>query len=429
MDSSSTTLSRGIRMAILVSALGYCVDVFDIVLFSVVRVPSLRSLGLTQEQILTSGVHLLNMQLAGMLLGGLLWGVIGDKIGRVQVLFGSIFLYSIANLANAFVGSMEMYSVCRFIAGLGLAGEVGAGMTLVSELMSKTKRGWGTTIVAAAGTFGAILASVSVEFLEWRSAYVVGGSLGLILLLLRVSVQESGMFNEVKLNRQIKRGDLRLLFLSRERFFKYLACMLAGTPLFFVYYVLITFSPEVGLALGINGALTTAKASLFFCIGMTIGDLASGAFSQYLKSRKRALYIFIGAASVCTFVLMSLRGVSAQSFYWACLPTGFFIGYWAVYLTTATEQFGTNLRATVATTVPNFVRASPILMNYFLLYMRDTLGVIGSLQVMGLVTFVCSLYFLSRMKETFGLDLNFIEGAAVSSKGETEQIKSAHGWK
>lgn len=427
-------LSTGVKMAILVSALGYCVDVFDIVLFSVVRVSSLKSLGLSEDQILTTGVQLLNMQLVGMLVGGLLWGVVGDKIGRIQVLFGSILFYSVANLANAFVTSVEMYAVCRFVAGLGLAGEVGAGITLVAELMPKVSRGWGTTIVAAAGTFGAVIASVTVQYLDWRSAFFLGGTLGLLLLLLRVSVQESGIFNEVKQNKDVKRGDLRLLFSSRERFFKYIACILAGTPLFFAYYVLITFSPEVGRALGIEGGLSTAQASLFFCVGMTIGDLASGAFSQYLQSRRKALFLFIGAAFVCCAVLLSLYGVSATTFYVACIPTGFFIGYWAVYITVAAEQFGTNLRATVATTVPNFVRATPILMNILFISLRDELGVIPSLQVVGLLSFACSFYFLSRMRETFALDLNFVELQGEGADGIPtakleDETQQAQGWR
>ena len=405
----NSKLTRAIKMAILVSALGYCVDIFDIALFGVLRVTSLKSLGLAQDQLLPTGVYILNLQLVGMLLGGVLWGVIGDKIGRIQVLFGSIFIYSIASLANGFIHSVEAYALCRFIAGIGLAGEVGAGVTLVAELMSKTNRGLGTAVVAAAGTFGALLASLTAEFLDWRSAYIFGGLLGIILLFLRVSVQESGIFTQLRVQSDLKRGDVRMLFFSRKRLLRYLACILAGTPLFFAYYVLMTFSPEIGKALGLKGELTVAKSTLFFCIGMTVGDVASGVFSQYLKSRKKALFSFISAAFICCGILLSLHNVAAWVFYLTCIPTGFFIGYWAVYITTAAEQFGTNLRATVATTVPSFVRATPIAMNFLFLNLKESIGVIGSLQLVGLLSFACSFFFLSRMTETFSVDLNFVE--------------------
>lgn len=422
-DRKDSRLAAGAKMAVLVAALGYCVDVFDIVLFSIVRVSSLESLGLSSEEILTTGVHLLNMQLIGMLIGGLLWGIIGDKIGRIQVLFGSILLYSVANLANAFVMSVESYAVLRLLAGIGLAGEVGAGITLVAELLPRKSRGIGTTIVATAGTFGAVIASVITEYLDWRMAYALGGVLGLVLLILRVSVHESGMFNTVKSDTSVERGNIRLL-LSRERFFKYLACIFTGTPLFFTFYVLITFCPELGRALGIAGGLTTAKAALSFAIGMTIGDLASGFLSQYIRSRKRALLIFISGAFVFSALLLSLYGVRPLTFYLVCLPAGFCSGYWAVYLTTATEQFGTNLRATVTTTVPNLVRASPIAMTYLFIALRQPLGVIGSLQLVGALTFACSFFFLSRMRETFARDLNFVEG-----KGRAPAVQHAEGWR
>lgn len=354
-------------------------------------------------------MRLFNTQLIGMLLGGFLWGMIGDKIGRLQVLFGSIILYSLANLANSFVTTTDAYMLCRFISGFGLAGEVGAAITLVAELMSKNARGIGTTIVATAGTSGAVTAGLTGHLLPWRTSFIIGGVLGLFLLILRVRVRESGLFSALKTQTEISRGDLKLLFSSRTRAFKYLTCVLAGTPLFFTMYVMLTFAPEVGKGLGIQGELNTAEATLYFGAAMIVGDFVCGLVSQYFKNRKKVLFSFVGAAFVFTAILLSLNGATAQTFYLLCMPTGFFIGYWAVYITTVTEQFGTNLRSTITTSALNLVRATPIIMISLFLKLKDSLGIVGSMQVVGLLAFICSFFFLSRLKETFGEDLNFVE--------------------
>lgn len=408
-DEAPEEISFSTKLAVFVAALGYFVDVFDIALFSILRVPSLTDLGLPKEEILPTGIHLLNMQLVGMFIGGALWGVLGDKIGRVQVLFGSIFLYSVGNIANSFVNTVDMYALCRLISGVGLAGEVGAGVTLVAELMPKRIRGLGTAFIAAVGTFGAVVASVVAQIVTWRTAYLIGGLLGLVLLVLRVKVVESGMFSNIKSNVTIRRGELKLLLFSKERLAKYVACILAGTPLFFTFYVLITLCPEVGLALGIAEPLVTAKATLYFTIGMTIGDIFCGLLSQYLKSRKRALALFVTSGLFLSGVLLSLHGASATLFYVLCFPAGLSMGYWATFITTAAEQFGTNVRATVATTAPNFVRATPIFLNMLFLAFKDSLGVIASLQIVGILAYGTSLIAIYLMRETFHQDLDFVE--------------------
>ena len=321
--SKSLVTNKSITIAIVVASLGYCVDVFDIVLFSIFRVQSLTSMGLTPDQVLTSGVHILNMQLAGMLIGGFIWGVLGDKIGRIQVLFGSILLYSFANIFNAYVHSVELYALCRFIAGIGLAGEAGAAVTLVSELMSKSRRGIGTTIVAAAGTSGAIFASLAAEFLDWRSAFLLGGVMGLFLLVMRISVRESTMFDSIKNEKGVSRGNIFLLVSSWERFGRYLFTILAGIPLFFSYYTVVIYSPEVGRALGIEGVLSVARATMVACITMTVGDLISGYMSQRFKNRKKVLFGFIAFASVATGILLNLKGASATMYYTVCGFVGF----------------------------------------------------------------------------------------------------------
>ena len=181
------------------------VDMYDLFLFSINRVSSLKSLHISGEQLLADGIMLLNLQMAGMLIGGIFWGIMGDKKGRLSVLFGSILIYSIANIGNGFVTTVTQYAVLRFIAGFGLAGELGAGITLVTEILPKERRGYGTTLVATVGIMGALLAYFVSHLFDWRTAYFIGGGLGLILMILRVRVFESGMFMKLK-EKNIKTG-------------------------------------------------------------------------------------------------------------------------------------------------------------------------------------------------------------------------------
>ncbi len=396
------------KVAILVAALGYFVDVYDLLIFSIVRVPSLKDIGVSSDNLLNDGVLLLNAQMIGMLLGGMLWGVLGDKLGRIQVLFGSILLYSIANLANAFVNSVEAYAVWRFLAGVGLAGEIGAGITLVSELMCKESRGLGTTVVATVGVSGALLAALVGDNVHWRTAYVIGGVMGLALLVLRVSVHESGLFNSIK-SHAVVRGDLRMLFTSRERFSRYLSCIAIGLPVWFVTGVLLTFSPEISKSLGLTEPISVAKCMIGHSIGITLGDLASGLLSQYLRSRKKAIGLFLICALTFSCILLMAPIKSADAYYMLWFPLGFFIGYWAVFVTSAAEQFGTNLRATVTTTAPNFVRGTSVIMTTLFSAMKGDLGVIGSAEVVAVLTFTISAWALLSLRETFGTDLNFYE--------------------
>ena len=402
-------MDKKVKLAVIVASLGYFVDVFDIVLFNMVRVDSFNSLGIDKKLHIELGLSLLSYQLYGMLLGGFIWGVLGDKLGRIKVLFGSILLYSIGNILNAFVWSVPSYAVCRFISGIGLAGEIGAGVTLVVELMKKSERGIGTAILAASGTFGAVAASLSGQFLDWRVSYLIGGGLGLILLLLRFNLNESGLFNNLIGNSSVSRGSLKVLFCSKVRLKKYLICILAGLPLFFSYYVQLLLSPEIGEQLNIPEKLITAKAAMYGMIGMTIGDLCCGFLSQYLKSRKKAFFIFVFLGFPLSTLLTTSFCSSAFIYYTTTLAMGFFMGYWAVYLATAAEQFGTNIRATVATTIPNLVRASPIIFSHLILAFKDTYGLLISLQIVGTLAYFCSLFFISRLQETFDRDLDFLE--------------------
>ena len=394
--------------AILVAALGYFVDVYDLVLFSVLRVSSLKELGVEGDQLLSQGVFLLNSQMAGMLIGGVLWGVLGDKRGRVSVLFGSILLYSAANIANGFVTSLELYAILRFLAGVGLAGELGAGITLVSEIMPKDSRGLATTFVASVGVAGAVVASLVGDYFHWRTAYFVGGGMGLALLLMRVAVHESGLFESL-VHSNSKKGDLTLLFKSKERFFRYLRCVLIGVPIWYGVGILITFCPEIGKALEMHEIPSAGRAIMYCYIGLVIGDVASGLVSQLLRSRKKVVLIFIAISTLFTALMLTSKGLNLSHFYWLSLGLGFGLGYWAVFVTTAAEQFGTNLRATVTTTTPNFVRGSVVLVTSLFEILRPGVGVIYSAGITGALCIGIALIALIGLKESFSTDLDFIE--------------------
>ena len=399
---------------VIVAALGYFVDIYDLLLFGIVRKASLIDLGLVDQANRDAGEFLISMQMYGMLLGGILWGILGDKKGRLSVLFGSIFTYSVANIANGMVHSVEAYAVWRFIAGIGLAGELGAGITLVAESLPKAKRGYGTMIVAAVGLTGAIVANLVYQFFgDWRLCYYAGGVLGLLLLFLRIGVRESMMYKEIE-NTDTGRGNFFALFTDRIRLARYLRCILIGIPLWFVIGVLITFSPEFAKALGVEAAETIkAGQAIAWCYGgLVFGDIFSGLFSQYLNSRKKVMASFLGLNLIMVFVYLNTQGISTTAFYLLCMTMGFSVGYWVIFVTIAAEQFGTNIRATVATTVPNFVRGSlpPIILMYQ--YFRDKVYAGDILQAsMVVATILAAIAFLAlwKMKETFKADLDYTE--------------------
>jgi len=397
-----------LKVPVIVAALGYFVDIYDLLLFSIVRIPSLKYLGVPEERVLDEGLFLINMQMAGMLVGGVLWGVLGDKKGRLSVLFGSILLYSLANIANGLVTSVGQYAVFRFIAGVGLAGELGAGITLVAEILPKEIRGYGTSLVASVGVLGAVLAYFVADIFDWQIAYFIGGGLGISLLLLRVSVFESGIFKEVK-EKAVSRGNFFQLFSSGQQFYKYLRCILIGLPIWFVIGFLVSLSPEFGQALGIATPIVAGKAIMCAYIGLSIGDLVSGLFSQLIRSRKNVVLTFIALTSLLICIYLFAPITSAALLYLVCGGLGFSIGYWALFVTIAAEQFGTNLRATVATTVPNFVRGSVNIITPIFLFFKTQYGIISSAAIVGGITVVIALLALWKLEETFGKDLNFLE--------------------
>ena len=410
----TTTTSRAAMLAVVVAGLGYFVDIYDLILFGMVRTSSLTDLGVPKQDLLDTGVYLINMQMGGMLVGGILWGMLGDKRGRLSVLFGSITLYSLANIANGMVGSVDSYAVCRLIAGIGLAGELGAGITLVSELMGKHNRGVGTTIVAALGVSGGVLAGLiggafpSVGAVYWRNAYYIGGGLGLALLALRIGVVESGMFASTLKKAHVSRGNFLQLF-TRKRGMRYLAIICVGVPIWYVIGIMFTFSKEIGGALGLSPEPNPARA-LFFCYaGCSVGGVLCGALSQKLRSRKKALAAFMGATALGIAMYFAIGGTSQVVFYALCAYGGMATGYWAVFIATAAELFGTNLRATVTTTVPNFVRGTVPLLTLSFKGLIGSLGIVGAAIAVGAGTLVLAGFGLAMLPETFHTDLDFEE--------------------
>ncbi len=406
---STPTFRAALTAPVLVGALGYFVDIFDLLIFPVTSVPSLTELGVAPANIRLTAERILNWQMIGMLIGGVFWGVLGDKIGRRSVLFGSITLYSLANIANGFLGDVEMYRYVRLVAGFGLAGELGAAITLVSETLSKEARGYGTAIVASVGVSGAVFAGVIGNFVHWRTAYFIGGGLGLGLLLLRVGFGESSMFTHTK-EEGVSRGNIFVLFWPPSRLARYLCCILIGVPLWFGVGILITQSVHLAAELGVVGVVKPATAVSLCYAGLTLGDFASGGVSQLLGSRKKAVGIFLGMTAVSIVLYCTLRGLSTTAFYAICGLLGISLGYWAVFVTIASEQFGTNIRATATTTVPNWVRGSlvPITIAFEALHVGG-FSLVHSALVLGLSLVAMAAVALFFLPETYGRDLDFVE--------------------
>lgn len=402
-----SSFSKVFCLPVVVAALGYFVDIYDLLLFSIVRVDSLTELGYTGSQLMDEGIFLINMQMAGMLVGGILWGMMGDKKGRLSVLFGSILVYSLANIGNGFVQNAEQYALLRFIAGIGLAGELGAGITLVAEVLPKEVRGYGTSLVAAFGLLGAVLANILAEIFDWRTTYFIGGGLGLLLLLLRVSIRESGIYEKIKTGVH-KKGNFFSIFTTRACFYKYIRCILIGLPIWFVIGILMTFSPEIASARGINGVIA-GSAVMYGYIGLSAGDIVSGLISQYFRSRKKAVALFIAFTFISVTVFLYYPLQSATGIYITCALLGFSIGYWALFVTIAAEQFGSNLRATAATTVPNFIRATVVPISYSFLYLGGITTVTTAALITGACTVLVAVVALYFMEETFSRSLDFVE--------------------
>jgi MFS family permease len=396
------------NFTVLVAALGYFVDIYDLLLFNIVRVDSLKDLGLDKAMIKSAGEFIISIQMIGLLIGGIIWGIMGDKKGRLSVLFGSIILYSLANILNGFVQTTNQYALVRFVAGVGLAGELGAGITLVTELISKEKRGMSTSLVAGLGLTGAVAAYfISLNF-SWRICYFIGGGLGFCLLLLRISVFESGMFNQVKLQ-QVARGNFFMFFTNRQRFKKYMLAILIGLPTWYVIGILIAFSNNFAAELGITEEVLPKKSTMLAYVSISVADLLVGFVSQWLRSRKKALYIFYIFTAIAIVFYFTQNNGTAASMYVICAALGFATGFWAIFVTMAAEQFGTNLRATAATTIPNMVRGALPLMLLLFNGLQNVTDYVTAGWITGIIIMVISSIAVYFTEETFGKDLNYVE--------------------
>lgn len=408
----SKTLKQLFGIPVIVAALGYFVDIYDLLLFSIVKAPSMRGVGSTDLTMLADSTKVINWQMGGLFLGGILWGILGDKRGRLSVLFGSIILYSVANFVTGFITSVNQYAACRFIAGLGLAGELGAGITLVSELLPKKVRGIGTSLVAGIGLFGAAFAYLTFHVTDdWRLCYKIGGGLGIVLLFLRVKVAESGIYNSVK-TQNISRGNFFMFFQKASRLRKYIQGILIGLPTWYVIGILVNQSDKFAEKMFGSKTMNSGRAIMFAYIGIAFGDILIGFVSQYFQSRKKALLLFYMLTILSFIYFFSPLNQSDTTMYWVCTALGFSTGFWAIFVTMGAEQFGTNLRATAATTIPNMVRgALPLINLLFLDLFQKGWGwsLIRSGVATGILTISVTLIAFYFTEETFHRDLEFLE--------------------
>lgn len=398
-----------LSVPVIVVALGYFVDIFDLTLFSMLRTPSLVSLGVPADQLVDVGIRLLNTQMIGMLIGGVLWGVLGDKKGRLKVLFGSILLYSLANILNGFVQSVEQYQALRFLSGLGLAGELGAGITLISEILPQKIRGLGTTVVATIGVAGAVFGGIFIEYFDWRTCFMIGGVLGILLLFLRLKVQESLIFKKSNQGKE-KWGSLRFAFSDLGRIKKFVFCIFMGAPIWYVAGLVMGFAPELSKALGVQESILSSRAIAISYLGLAIGDFLSGVLSQKLQSRLKAVRVFI-FFTVAFLVLLftTVAGCSETYYYFLCLLIGIGAGFWALFVTVAAEQFGSNIRATMATSIPNFVRGAVVPMTLAFKFLKPEWGFTPAMITVGAFVFALSLLSTFGLEETFHKTLDYVE--------------------
>lgn len=400
-------------VALIVAALGYFVDIYDLLLFTIVKRPSLEGVGATAATMMVDSTKVINWQMTGLLIGGIIWGVLGDKKGRLSVLFGSILLYSVANFITGYIETVQQYAICRFVAGLGLAGELGAGITLVSELLPKNKRGVGTSLVAGIGLSGAVAAYFTYNITEdWRLCYKIGGVLGIVLLFLRIKVAESGMFHTAK-GQKVAMGDFTMFFTNAQRFRKYILAILIGLPTWYVIGILVNQSDKFGEKMFGSTTINSGRSIMFAYAGIAVGDIVVGLISQWFKSRKKALLLFYVLTIFSLLFFFSPYNNSDTTMYAVCGALGFSTGFWAIFVTMGAEQFGTNLRATAATTIPNMVRgALPLINMMFLdLFQRSwNWPLVQSGIVTGVIAIVITLIAFYFTEETFHKDLNYLEG-------------------
>lgn len=399
-------------LPVIVGALGFFVDIYDLQVFAITRIASLKELGVAEDAAKAVGESIINWQMIGLVIGGLAWGVLGDKRGRKSVLFGSIFLYSVATIANGFVQDVSTYTILRFVAGLGLAGELGASITLTSEMLPKEKRGISSAIIATSGVMGTIVAWFVHDISQdWRLCYYIGGGMGLALLFLRMSVMDSRLYSSVK-KEGVQMGSLLMIFNNRERIARYFRAILIGLPVWYVIGILITFSNEFAKQFGISG-FDQPRSLMLQYVALAFGDMSAGFLANYLRSRKKTLYIYYSILTLFIILFFVLKGGgSAANMYLLCMGLGFGAGISVLYITMSAEQFGTNLRATAAISIPNLVRGFlvPMLLLFQLLRSKMMFdNYVMAAWIVGIVVLLCGWLAVYYTKETFGKEMDFVE--------------------
>lgn len=400
--------NKKIALILILSSFGYFVDIYGLVLFIIVRVPSLQEFGLEGNQLLNKGILLLNMQMLGMIVGGILWAIIGDKNSRIAVLFGSVFALSIANIANGFVEDITTYALLRFIAGVGLAGELGAGLTIATEMMQKEIRGYGKIIIATAGIFGAVVAVMFTDIFLWRTAYFIGGGLGILLLIIRFGVSETGLYRDIKFA-GISREHFFAVFKSKILFLKYIYSISIGIPIWFIVGILVAFAPEFAKELKLGTSVNAGTAVVYCYIGLILGDFISGSLSHIFKSRKKIINGFIAFTAINIVVYLFFDNFHSDFFYFMCFMLGISGGYWALFVSYAGEQFDTDMRATVTATAANFARGAFVIAALFFRYLTGPLGLVFSALLVGLILILVAFLASRNLDETYRKETNYLE--------------------
>lgn len=406
MKNQSWRFSKQEILTVLVVALGYYVDAYDLLVMSAVRKPSLLSLGVPESETLNIGLSLLNYQLVGLMIGGVMWGVIADKYGRKKALFGSILIYSFANIANGYINSVNMYYWLRIIAGFGLAGELGVGISLITENVAKERRTISTAIVSFFGMLGASTGGWFGSIFEWQNCFLIGGFAGLLLLLLRLKVEESVMFNEIK-DKNVSKGNIWMIIKNPKTLLTYFFCTLAGAASILFIGVFIQSTPELGKLFNLN--ITAGIALIWYYLGASVSEIIAGLLSKLLKERKAPIYIFyaISLLAITNFCVNVPN--SPYFFYLNCLFLGFGLGWWSQLITLSAELFGINVRATAATSIPTFARAWNIPFSNIFKQNIPNLGIVNSAFGIGVIVVSLAIISITMVKETFENDANFIE--------------------
>jgi MFS family permease len=408
LPSTTAQYSRKDILMISVAALGYFVDLYDMLIFSSERVEALGSIGVAKQKMGEVGLMLQNYQMLGLVIGGFLFGILADKFGRLRVLFASILLYSVANIGNAFVTNVPAFAVARLIAGIGLAGELGVALSWISESLKPQQRTIATTIVSAFGLLGGVVAAIMATHFHWQTSYMIGGIMGLVLLAFRVSLNESKLFEQTRQS-SAKKGNLFQLLSNKKQLKKFVLCVLSGAPAFVLLSIYVTLAPEFGAAFGITEQISVAHGIMVFLIVFAMSDVACGLLSKIMRKRKTPLLIFacLQILSIGYYLLVPPQTVEA--FYFRCMLLGFSAGYWGILITNSLEQFGTNIRATVATSTPSLIRGMTIPASIFFTVVSKQTSLVTAGAIVGFSLVAISIVSILLLDDKFENDLNFME--------------------